>query len=147
AEIVEADAAIWRAEPPCDAVLLDAPCSATGAARRHPDVLHLKSPADVGRLAALQDRLLDNAVAQLAPGGTLVYCTCSLEAAEGPERIAALLARGAPLRRRPIDSGELAGSAELLTADGDLRTLPGHLAESGGMDGFYAARLTRLAQA
>jgi 16S rRNA (cytosine967-C5)-methyltransferase len=144
AEIVAADAATWQTAQPCDAVLLDAPCSATGAARRHPDVLHLKSPADVGRLTALQDRLLDNAVAQLAPGGTLIYCTCSLEAAEGPARIARLLASGAPVRRWPIDSAELAGLAELITADGDLRTLPCHLAEAGGMDGFYVARLTRL---
>ncbi len=144
AEIVVADAASWQASAPSDAILLDAPCSATGAARRHPDVLHLKSPIDVTRLAALQDRLLDNAVRQLRPGGTLVYCTCSLEAAEGPERIAALLARGAPVRRRAIDSAELAGLAALVTADGDLRTLPCHLAEAGGMDGFYAARLTRV---
>ncbi len=144
AEIVEADAATWHAAPPCDAILLDAPCSATGAARRHPDVLRLKSPGDVTRLAAVQDRLLDNAVQQLKPGGTLVYCTCSLEAAEGPERIERLLASGAPVRRQPVDSAELDGLAALVSPAGDLRTLPCHLAEAGGMDGFYAARLTRL---
>ena len=145
ADIVAADAATWQAGVPLDAILLDAPCSATGASRRHPDVLHLKQPADVARLTALQDRLLDNAVRQLAPGGTLVYCTCSLEAAEGPERIARLLAQGgAPVRRRPLDSAELPGLTGIVTPDGDLRTLPCHLAESGGMDGFYAARLTRL---
>jgi 16S rRNA (cytosine967-C5)-methyltransferase len=144
AEIVTADAATWQADVPCDAILLDAPCSATGAARRHPDVLRLKSPADVTRLAAVQDRLLDNAVRQLRPGGTLVYCTCSLEAGEGSERIEQLLARGAPVRRRPVDSAELGGLDALVTGDGDLRTLPCHLADEGGMDGFYAARLTRL---
>ncbi|MBI3517133.1 MAG: methyltransferase domain-containing protein [Proteobacteria bacterium] len=144
AEIVVADAASWQASEPCDAILLDAPCSATGAARRHPDVLHLKSAADVVRLAALQDRLLDNAVRQLRPSGTLVYCTCSLEAAEGPARVARLLASGAPVRRHPVDSAELAGLDALVTPDGELRTLPCHLAEVGGMDGFYAARLTRL---
>ena len=143
AETVAADAATWRADPPCDAILLDAPCSATGACRRHPDVLHLKSPDDVARLTQLQDRLLDNAVAQLEPGGVLVYCVCSLEAAEGPERIARLLARGAPVRRHPVDSVELGGLDALVTPDGDLRTLPCHFAEAGGMDGFYAARLTR----
>jgi len=143
AEIVMADAAAWRAEPPCDAILLDAPCSATGACRRHPDVLHLKSPHDVARLTAVQDRLLDHAIDQLKPGGTLVYCVCSLEAAEGPERIERLFARGAPVRRHRIDSAELDGLDVLVTPDGDLRTLPCHLAEAGGMDGFYAARLTR----
>ncbi len=144
AAVVAADAATWQADAPCDDILLDAPCSTTGAIRRHPDVLHLKSPADVARLTAVQDRLLDNAVHQLRPGGTLVYCTCSLEADEGPARIEALLARGAPVRRRPVDSAELGGLGALITADGDLRTLPCHLADAGGMDGFYAARLTRL---
>jgi 16S rRNA (cytosine967-C5)-methyltransferase len=144
AEIVTADAATWQAAAPCDAILLDAPCSATGAARRHPDVLRLKRPADVSQLAALQDRLLANAVRQLKPGGLLVYCTCSLEADEGPARIAQLLASGAPVRRSPVDSAEFAGLEGLITPDGDLRTLPCHLAEQGGMDGFYAARLTRL---
>jgi 16S rRNA (cytosine967-C5)-methyltransferase len=143
AEIVTADAATWQAAAPLDAVLLDAPCSATGAARRHPDVLHLKTPDDVQRLAAVQDRLLDNAVRQLRPGGTLVYCTCSLEAAEGPQRIERLLASGAPVQRHPVDSAELGDLALAVTPDGDLRTLPNHLADQGGMDGFYASRLTR----
>jgi 16S rRNA (cytosine967-C5)-methyltransferase len=144
AEIVTADAATWHAGTPCDAILLDAPCSATGASRRHPDVLHLKQPDDVNRLTVLQDRLLDNAVRQLKPGGLLVYCTCSLEAAEGPARIARLLASGAPVRRQPVDSAEFNGLAGLITPDGDLRTLPCDFADQGGMDGFYAARLTRL---
>jgi 16S rRNA (cytosine967-C5)-methyltransferase len=144
AEIVAADATAWQTDAPCDAILLDAPCSATGASRRHPDVLHLKRPEDIVRLTALQDRLLDNAVRQLKPGGVMVYCTCSLEAAEGPARIARLLSGGAPVRRKPVDSAEFAGLEGLITPDGDLRTLPCHLAEQGGMDGFYAARLTRL---
>jgi len=143
AEIVVADAAVWRPEAPVDAILLDAPCSATGTVRRHPDVPWLKQPEDVFRLATMQDRLLDAAVGMLRPGGTLVYCVCSLEAAEGPARIARLLASRPSLARVPIGASEVAGLAELLTADGDLRTLPCHLAEAGGMDGFYASRLAR----
>jgi 16S rRNA (cytosine967-C5)-methyltransferase len=143
AELVEADAAQWRPAAPLDAVLLDAPCSATGTLRRHPDIAWLKRPADVAKLAALQDRLLAAAIEDLAPGGTLVFCTCSLQPEEGPARIAALLAGGAPVTRRPIDPAELAGSGELLTPEGDLRTLPCHWAGRGGLDGFYAARLER----
>jgi len=143
AELVAADATMlgdgYRAR--FDAVLLDAPCSATGTARRHPDILHLKQPADVVKLADLQDRLLDAALAMVKPGGLLVYCTCSLEPAEGPERIARLLAGGAAARRQPIEPGEIGGLAECVTPAGDLRTLPCHLGARGGLDGFYAARL------
>jgi 16S rRNA (cytosine967-C5)-methyltransferase len=143
AELVEADAAAWRAAEALDAVLLDAPCSATGTLRRHPDIAWLKRPADIAKLAALQDRLLAAAVADLAPGGMLVFCTCSLQPEEGPQRVAALIAGGAPVVRRPIAPEELAGAAELLTPEGDLRTLPCHWAAEGGLDGFYAARLER----
>lgn len=143
AEIVRADAATWRPRAPADAVLLDAPCTATGTIRRHPDILRHKRPSDVAGAARLQDRLLGAALAMLKPGGTLVYCVCSLQAEEGPARIAALLARGAPVARRPIAPAEIGGLAEAVTAEGDLRTLPCHLAEAGGLDGFYAARLVR----
>lgn len=143
AECVAADAATWRPGEPLRFILLDAPCTATGAIRRNPDVPHLKSPADVARLAAQQDRLLTNAVANLAPGGTLVYCVCSLEAEEGPARIAHLLAAGAPVARRPIAPAEIGGFGECITAGGDLRTLPCQLADAGGLDGFYACRLVR----
>jgi 16S rRNA (cytosine967-C5)-methyltransferase len=144
AATVAADALTWRPEHPVDAVLLDAPCSATGAIRRHPDVPHLKRPADVARLAAIQERLLRAAVEMLRPGGTLVYCTCSLEPEEGPQRIDALLRSGAPVERRPICAGEIETPAEWVTPDGDLRTLPFHLAEYDGIDGFYGARLVKL---
>jgi 16S rRNA (cytosine967-C5)-methyltransferase len=144
AATVAADAINWRPEHPADAVLLDAPCSATGAIRRHPDVPHLKRPADIARLAAIQDRLLHAAVGMLRPGGTLVFCTCSLEAEEGPQRVEALLRSGAPLERRPISAAELDLPGEWITADGDLRTLPFHLAEYDGIDGFYGARLVKL---
>ncbi|MGH7112785.1 MAG: MFS transporter, partial [Stellaceae bacterium] len=136
-------AAVWRPPEPVDAVLLDAPCTTTGAIRRHPDVPHLKAPGDVVRLSAVQENLLRAAVAMLRPGGTLVYCTCSLEPEEGPERIAALLAAGAPLARQTIDPAEIGGDPEWITREGDLRTLPCHLAEHDGLDGFFCARLIR----
>jgi len=143
AEIVTADAAAWRPPAPVDAVLLDAPCSGTGTLRRHPDIAQLKGPDDIAALTALQDRLLAAAVETLAPGGILVYATCSLQPEEGPERIAALIAAGAPLARMPVKPDEVFGRDDWLSAEGDLRTLPCHLAELGGMDGFYACRLRR----
>jgi 16S rRNA (cytosine967-C5)-methyltransferase len=144
ATMVAADAAEWRPDKPADAVLVDAPCSATGTIRRHPDVPWLKRPADLAKLTALQDRLLRAATEMTAPGGRLVYCTCSLEPAEGPARIAALLESGAPVELVPIRPEEIGDLAELITPAGELRTLPSHLPELGGLDGFYAARLRRL---
>jgi 16S rRNA (cytosine967-C5)-methyltransferase len=141
AELVVADAAAWRPDEPPEMILLDAPCSSTGTLRRHPDVAHLKSPADVARLVEVQDRLLDHAIGLLPPGGLLVYCVCSLESEEGPERIARLLGRGAPVTPVPVTADEV--PAELIDG-GFLRTLPSHWPERGGMDGFYAARLRKL---
>lgn len=143
AECVTADATSWRPAANLRFVLLDAPCSATGAIRRNPDVPHLKSPADVKRMAELQDRLLHAALSMLAPGGLLVYCTCSLESLEGPVRIEKLLAQGAPVSRRPVTAREIGGLAQCLSTAGDLRTLPCQLADEGGLDGFYACRLVR----
>ena len=146
AEIVQADAAAWQGGS-FDAVLVDAPCSSTGTIRRHPDIPWLKSPADLAKLTALQSRLLDRAAALLKPGGTLVYCTCSLEKEESQDQITALLARQSGLRRSPIAPAEVAGHGELLTAEGDLRTLPCHWPDPdprmAGLDGFYAARMVR----
>ena len=144
AKIVTADATQWQPPDPADAVLLDAPCSATGTIRRHPDVAWLKRPEDLAKLVDLQARLLRAAVAMTRPGGTLVYCTCSLQPEEGPQQIAKLLADRAPVERLPIAASEVGGLVELITADGDLRTLPCHLADRGGLDGFYAARLRKL---
>lgn len=141
---VAADALTWRPNEPADAVLLDAPCTATGAIRRHPDVPHLKQPEDVARLAVVQENLLHAAVEMLRPGGTLVYCTCSLEPEEGPERVDALLRSGAPIERRRLDPGEIAAPSDWVTSEGDLRTLPCHLSEYDGVDGFYAARLVKV---
>jgi 16S rRNA (cytosine967-C5)-methyltransferase len=145
-DAIAADAATWKPATPVRHVLLDAPCSSTGTLRRHPDVAWLKSPEDVLRMIPLQDRLLDAALAMLEPGGTVVYCVCSLQREEGPDRIAALLARdGQRVERSPVAAAEVGGMTELVTPDGDLRTLPCHLAAGGGMDGFYAARLVRTA--
>jgi len=148
AETVAADALEWQ-RGPFDAVLLDAPCSATGTIRRHPDIPWLKSEADIAALTSLQQRLLDRAVELLKPGATLVYCVCSLEPEESEDQIAALRARDPRVVRTPVAAQEVAGHAEFLTADGDLRTLPPQLPDPdprwGGLDGFYAARLTRKA--
>lgn len=143
AETVAADAALWRPNEPVQAVLLDAPCSATGTIRRHPDVPWIKRPEDLEALATVQDRLLAAAAEMVGPGGLLVYCVCSLQPEEGAERVAAFLDRGAPFERRPIDAAEIGGLPALLTPAGELRTLPCHLAAEGGLDGFYAARLQR----
>ncbi|MGO8925183.1 MAG: RsmB/NOP family class I SAM-dependent RNA methyltransferase [Xanthobacteraceae bacterium] len=146
AEIVAADVEEWSAEP-FDAVLLDAPCSATGTIRRHPDVPWLKDANDIVKLSALQRRLLDRALALTKPGGTLVYCTCSLELDENEAIVADLLARAPKARRAPIAAAEVFGCAEFISKDGDLRTLPCHFADSdsrfAGIDGFYAARLLK----
>lgn len=150
AETVVADAADWldrNGSADFDGILIDAPCTSTGTIRRHPDVGWLRQEADIAALAAQQKRLLQKAVAVLKPGGMLVYCTCSLEPEEGEQAISALLATEPAMRRVSIGAGEVAGLTEILTAEGDLRTLPCHLPHEdprlGGLDGFYAARLVK----
>lgn len=143
AETVEADALAWEPGRKFDRVLLDAPCTATGTIRRHPDVQHIKTESDVARMALVQSRLLARAVDLLAPGGMLVYVVCSLEPQEGPGQAAVVLADVGGLSRRPVSADEIGGLAEAVTPDGDLRTLPCHLSDQGGLDGFYAARLVR----
>ena len=143
AETAVADATEWRPGRPFDAVLLDPPCLADGTIRRHPDILRAKAPGDLARLAALQDRLLAAAVAAVRPGGRIVYCVCSLQPEEGGRRVEAFPRGGAPARRDPVRAEEIGGLDALIDADGALRTLPVHLAEHGGLDGFYAVRLVR----
>ena len=150
AETVVADAAEWQGGTNAgqfDGILIDAPCTSTGTIRRHPDIGWLRQEADIAPLAALQQRLLQRAVSLLKPGGTLVYCTCSLEPEEGEQAIVAFLATEPSMRRAPVDAGEVAGLSEIVTAEGDLRTLPCHLPRDeprlGGLDGFYAARLVK----
>jgi 16S rRNA (cytosine967-C5)-methyltransferase len=146
AEIRVGDALAFEAEP-FDAILLDAPCSATGTIRRHPDVAWTKKPSDLTALAAVQAKMLDRAVGLLKSGGRLVYCTCSLEPEEGEMQIEAFLRRHPEMRRQPILPEEIGGLAECLTVQGELRTLPSHLAQDdsrlSGLDGFFAARLVK----
>jgi 16S rRNA (cytosine967-C5)-methyltransferase len=147
AETVAADVVSWRPETAFDAVLLDAPCTATGTIRRNPDIPYLKKPTDVEELARLQQNMLANAVEMLRPGGTLVYCTCSLEEEEGPAQLAQLLASHRGLKLAPISAEEIGGRGEWIDTQGALRTLPHYLQLSdpdlSGMDGFYAARLVK----
>jgi 16S rRNA (cytosine967-C5)-methyltransferase len=149
AETLVADAKEWQggSEGGFDGILVDAPCSSTGTIRRHPDVAWLRQESDIAALTALQMRLAQKAASLLKPGGMLVYCTCSLEPEEGEAVVAALLAVDSELRRMPIEAGEVAGLAEILNPDGDLRTLPCHLPHPdprlAGLDGFYAARLVK----
>jgi 16S rRNA (cytosine967-C5)-methyltransferase len=139
AELIEADATEWQPPEPFPAILLDAPCSATGTIRRHPDLLHLRKPSDIASMTRLQDKLLDAAASFLAPGGRLVYAVCSLQPQEGVQRINAALAR-LGLRHDPIGFDML---AEAVTPEGNIRTHPGFWSERGGMDGFFVARLVK----
>jgi len=142
ATTIAADAGAWQPDAPLDAVLLDAPCSATGTIRRHPDVRWLKRPSDITAMIAQQDRLLDAACAMLRPGGRLVYAVCSLQPEEGRARIFAAIDR-LPLRVVPLRPEELPGLEAACTPDGYLRTHAGMWPELGGIDGFFAARLIR----
>ncbi len=147
AEVVVADVADWAPGAIFDAVLLDAPCSATGTIRRHPDLLRQKAPADIQRLAELQKRMLETAAALVKPGGMLVYSTCSLEPEEGEQRANEFLEAHPEFTREAIEPAAISGSPEWITSVGDLRTLPDALVldrpELSGMDGFYAARLRK----
>ena len=132
-----------------DAVLLDAPCSATGTIRRHPDLMHTKAATEIDRLAERQRGLLSAAVALLKPGGRLVYATCSLEPEEGEQVIDSVIAAGAQVDVVPVDAAAFGIPADLVTPRGFLRTLPHHVFGADpitvGMDGFFAAALVRKA--
>jgi 16S rRNA (cytosine967-C5)-methyltransferase len=153
AEAVAADAVSWSPGRTFDTVVLDAPCTATGTIRRHPDILHLKGPADVERMAVLQRTLLENATRLVRPGGVLVYATCSLEPEEGQQQVSAFLERESNFVRSPIAAAEFGGDDAWISAGGDVRTLPFHTPagpqappeSQSGMDGFHIARLCRRA--
>jgi len=167
ARIVVSPAETWEAETPAselsqdaalqdgsrrrggfDGVLVDAPCTSTGTIRRHPDIAWRKALADIELLSGLQKRLLARAIELTKPGGTVIFCTCSLEPEEGEDVVSAVLSQTSSARRRPISETELPGLEGLVTPRGDLRTLPSHWADPdprmSGLDGFFAARLERI---
>ncbi|NOT42834.1 MAG: RsmB/NOP family class I SAM-dependent RNA methyltransferase, partial [Alphaproteobacteria bacterium] len=141
AKIEVGDVHTWRPKEPADAVLLDAPCTATGTVRRHPDVLWRKDLSDVMAQAAVQQRLLAAAAEMVKPEGQLIYCVCSLAREESEDIVEAFLANQPAFTRVPVTTAE----SEFATSTGDLRTLPNHWPDLGGLDGFYAARLRRNA--
>ncbi len=150
AQFAVADGAEWLGQNQSegfDGILIDAPCTSTGTIRRHPDIGWLRQESDIAPLVAAQKKLLQGAAAALKPGGMLVYCTCSLEPEEGEQVISELLKSETAIQRLPIEAAEVSGLDQIVTADGDLRTLPCHLPHQdprlGGLDGFYAARLVR----
>ncbi len=146
ADIVVADIVSLKT-PPFDAILVDAPCLATGTIRRHPDIAWIKKPGDITALTTLQTRMLDKAVELVKPGGMIVYCTCSIEPEENEMQISALLRRNPDVMRVPIEPSEVGNLPQILNENGELRTLPSHLPDAeprlAGLDGFFAARLVR----
>ncbi|MDB5697988.1 MAG: methyltransferase protein [Alphaproteobacteria bacterium] len=142
AHTVVADVMEWTPQAPADAILLDAPCSATGIYRRHPDVLHRVRPRKIAELADAQKAMLSRAAAWLKPGGILVYSVCSLEPEEGEAVVEQFLASQPGFAIVPIEAGEIAAGMQP-RPDGTLRILPGTLADEGGADGFFIARLVR----
>ena len=144
ATVVTADASTYRPSNTIDGILIDAPCTATGTIRRHPDIARNKRSDDLQRLSQLQKQILENAVDQLLPGSVLVYSVCSLQREEGSDLIQEVLAKNYKIKRLPIDPVEFGLPVYLQTANGDIQTLPYHLNEHGGMDGFFIACLHRI---
>lgn len=143
AEYITTDASKWLPSFAPDAILLDAPCSATGTLRRHPDVAWHRKPEDITRLAETQNKLLNHALDILKSGGTLVYAVCSLQPEEGEQQISKIISQRDDISLMPVDPAIIGGLKECITKRGEVRTLPFHLSELGGMDGFYAAVLLK----
>ena len=143
-DVIEADALSWKPHAPFDAILLDAPCSATGTIRRHPDIPHLKTAADVTHQTDLQRKFLDHATEMVRPGGVIVYSVCSLQESEGPGQIEAFLARNETFELDPIEAAEVPDFEACITSVGAVRVTPAHLTDKGGADGFYIARLHKI---
>ncbi|WP_300542602.1 transcription antitermination factor NusB [Maricaulis sp.] len=143
ASVATEDVRRFRPKGEADAVLLDAPCTATGTMRRHPEAGWIKKPGDVQRMAKLQLELAGAATRMLRPGGWLVICTCSLQPEEGEQFAAALLRNRKDLKPVAIQDGEVPGLAEAITPEGGLRLTPALWADRGGMDGFFAARFEK----
>ncbi|MGI4818256.1 MAG: RsmB/NOP family class I SAM-dependent RNA methyltransferase [Janthinobacterium lividum] len=143
AEVVAIPAEDWEDDRQFDAVLLDAPCSATGTYRRNPEALRAVRPADIAKLADVQHRLLDVAAAKVRPGGRLVYCVCSLEREEGETQMLAFLRRNSAFKTVSVDTDAVGAPSEALTKEGWLRIMPGQWADRGSLDGFFIACLQR----
>lgn len=146
-EILQADVLKLQIDKPFDGVLLDAPCSSTGTARRHPDIPWTKSPADIDKLAGLQEQMLLKAMTLVRPGGRVVFSNCSLDPQEGEEMIQRVLDSRPDIARSPIEPAALPGLEEAITARGEIRTTPAMLANDNprlaGLDGFFASVLVR----
>jgi 16S rRNA (cytosine967-C5)-methyltransferase len=143
AEVVHGDLLAWSPPAPADVILLDAPCSATGIFRRHPDVIHRVRPRAIAELAEAQGRMLSRAADWLKPGGSLIYSVCSLEPEEGERVVQAFLAGRGDYRPDPVRREEVV--PEISIVEGRIRILPGVFAEAGGADGFFIARFKRSA--
>ena len=143
AELVAGDALKWQPGQTFDAILVDAPCTATGTCRRHPDVLHRVSERTIGEMAPIQAAMLARAAEWLKPGGRLVYAVCSQEREEGEQQAVRFMQRFGELLADPVGADELPAGL-LPTAEGWLRTDPGMLAEAGGLDGFFVARWKKV---
>jgi 16S rRNA (cytosine967-C5)-methyltransferase len=140
-DIVKSDILNYQPDQKFDYIILDAPCSSTGTIRRHPEILHSRSPSDVKDMIDIQIKMLDHAASLLNQGGILIYSVCSMESGEGPDQIKALLERNGSLKREKITKQELQAFEQALLETGDVQTLP-HYYE-GGMDGFFISRMIK----
>nr|WP_319486758.1 transcription antitermination factor NusB [uncultured Cohaesibacter sp.] len=145
AELVKGDVLKKSFDEKWPFILLDAPCSATGTVRRHPELIHQRSPEDIAHFSKLQAKMLDHVAELLAPGGTLVFCTCSLQPEEGPGLIADFLMNNPDFGIDPLTAEAMPQLAPFIEPDGSLRTRPDYWPEAGGMDGFFAIRLRNYA--
>jgi 16S rRNA (cytosine967-C5)-methyltransferase len=145
AELHSADVLDLPVDRSFDAVLLDAPCSATGTIRRHPELPLIKTEQQIAELVDVQTRLFAQAAKFVTSGGMLIFCTCSLEPEEGEEQVERFLLAHPDFRRSAVTTDDVAGQSQLISPKGDLRTLPSmNIGADQGLDGFYAARLQRL---
>ncbi len=142
-ETITTDAASWSPQEPADIVLLDAPCTATGVIRRHPDILHLKSQQDIDALIRTQKQILDHAASFVKSGGFIFYCTCSVLKSEGEDQVDTFLNNHPDFKRLPIQENEIAGYKSFLNDQGDVRLFPYLLEDLGGIDGFFISRLQK----
>ena len=143
AEVEASDGKVWKPKRPVDAILIDAPCSATGTIRHQPDVMHLKQPADVEKLIETQKAILKNAATFVKKGGEIIYCTCSLQKSESEKVVEWFLNENNNFALKPYVVGELSCPDDVLSGEGYIRLLPFHAQEKGGMDGFFIARVIR----